>query len=63
MRNRLENKGVYTRERKNGMSFEAYVSIKNNGKRSNKTFKAHVGTYPTMEEAVKARIQFINSLK
>lgn len=57
------HRGIYTRENKKGLAFEAYVSIKNSGKRSSKTFKAHVGTYPTLDEAIKARIQFINRLK
>jgi hypothetical protein len=63
MRNRLENKGVYTRNNKKGPSYEAYVTVKSAGSRSTKTFKAHVGTYPTLEQAVTARINFITNLK
>lgn len=63
MRNRLEPKGVSMRTNKNGVSYEAYVSVRNNGGRSIRSFKAHVGTFPTLEQAVTARIQFINNLK
>lgn len=63
MRNGLGAKGVSMRTNKNGVSYEAYVSVKNNGGRSTRSFKAHVGTYPTLAEAITARSTFITNLK
>ena len=48
-------------QRKNG-KFEAYVVVKQAGKRSKATFKAHIGTYNTELEASKARIEYIKNL-
>lgn len=48
-------------KRKNG-NFEAYLEVKNTGKRSNTRFKAHIGTYKTKEEAEKARLEYILKL-
>lgn len=55
-------KGISVRNNKKGVSYEAYVMIKNSGKRSKTRFKAHVGTYKTIEEAITARKQFIRDL-
>lgn len=63
MRNRLEAKGISMRTNKNSVSYEAYVQVKNNGGRSTRTFKAHVGTYPTLAQAITARSSFITNLK
>lgn len=45
-------------KRKNG-KYEAYLEVRNTGKRSNTRFKAHIGTYNTKEEAEKARLEYI----
>ena len=50
--NNRTNKGVS--QRKNG-KFEAYVTVKQNGIRSNNTMKLYVGVYNTAEEAAKAK--------
>lgn len=63
MRNRLEAKGISMRTNKNSVSYEAYVQVKNSGGRSTRTFKAHVGTYPTLAQAIIARSLFITNLK
>lgn len=54
------NKGVH--RKKSSGNYEAYVMVKSAGKRSNKTFKAHIGTYKTEREARIARETFIKSL-
>lgn len=63
MENNNKIKGVSARMNKKGVSYEAYVTVKNSGKRSTRTFKAHVGTFPTMEAAMEARAQFICNLR
>lgn len=59
----MKNRGISTRTNKTGNTYEAYVMIRNNGNRSNNRFKAHVGTFKTMELAQLARLQFIDNLK
>lgn len=48
-------------QRKNG-KFEAYVVVKQAGKRSKASFKAHIGTYDTYTEAAIARVNYIKNL-
>lgn len=63
MTNNVEKrKGIEVRTGKTKTTYQAYVLIKNNGNRSTRSFKAHVGTYPTMEEAISARTTYIRNL-
>lgn len=55
----MKNKGVS--QRKNG-NFEAYVIVKHAKNKSKNSFKAHVGTFKTEQEAVEARTKFIKTL-
>lgn len=60
--NNMKVKGVHARQNKNGISYEAYLTVSNTGKRSKRSFKAHIGTFKTLEEAITARKQFIRDL-
>ena len=59
MKNLTSTKGIS--KRKNG-TFEAYVTVKQTGKRSNARMKVYVGTFPTEKEASSARVDYIKSL-
>lgn len=54
------HRGVYNRSKGNN-PYEAHLSIK--AKRGEKNTKFHIGNYSTLDQAVVARMRFIDSLK